>query len=233
MQLPRGDGEENKVNDKLGQNAEHAPLPRAIEKSNAPGADEHPDVVRVNEREHQNVGFALVVRAVAAPAGTLVEELLPCVHRSGFDHGILVEIVADLGVWNFHHLVDEHVVVAARKIDEVAEPAYFEEQLFLVRKACGACDYRAAKAKACGFHRGVAERFELLVKVRHGACAVVLFGALHDADSIDEPPGHGGNPAFARDAVGIHCQKHFVFCNFERAFKGPLFGACDDRQILR
>ena len=113
MQLPRGYGEENKVNDKLGQNAEHAPLPRAIEKSNAPGADEHPDVVRVNEREHQNVGFALVVRAVAAPAGTLVEELLPCVHRSGFDHGILVEIVADLGVWNFHHLVDEHVVVAA------------------------------------------------------------------------------------------------------------------------
>ena len=233
MQLPRGDGEEYKIYDKLGQNAEHAPLPRAIEKSDAPGADEHPDVVSVNEREHQNVRFALVVRAVAAPAGALVEELFPCVHRGSLDDGVFVKVVADLCTRNFHHLVDEHVVVAARKIDEVSEPAYLEEQLFLVRKACGACDYRAAKAEPCGFHRGVAERFELLVKVRHGACAVVLFGALHDADSIDEPPCHRRNPAFARNAVGVHCQKHLVFCNLERAFEGPLFGTCDDRQILR
>ena len=233
MQLPRCYAQEHKINDEFGQNAKDAPLPRAIQKERAPRADEHPDVVRVNEREHQDVCFAFVVRSVTAPAGSLVEELLPRVYRSGFYYGILVEIVAYFCVRDFHHLVDEHVVIAARKIDEVSETAYLEEQFFFVGEACGTCDNRASKTETCRFHRGVSERFELLVKVRHGTRAVVLLGALHNADAIDEPPGHGGYPAFARNAVGVHRQKYFVFRNVERAFEGSLFGTCDDRQILR
>ena len=229
LELPRGDAQEYKVHDNLGQNAEHAPLPRKVEEYSAPRTHEHPDVVRVNEREQKDVGFAFVVRAVAAPAGALVEELLPRVHRGGLDHCILVEIVADLRSRDFHHLVDEHVVIATREVDEVSESADFKEQVLLVREACRTGDNRASKAKTCRFHRGVTERFEFLVEVRHRTCAVVLFWPLYNADAIDKSPGHGGNPALARDAVGVHRQEHFVFGNLEGAFERALLGACNLR----
>ncbi len=229
MQFPGGNHEEYEIDDNLGQYAENAPLPRAVEEQGAPGAHEHPDVVRVNEREEQNVRLAFVIRAVAAPAGALVEQLLPRMDGGRFDDGVLVEVVADFCSRDFHHLVDEHVVVAARKVDEVAESTHFEEQVFLVRETCGTCDYRAAKAKARGFHGGVAESFEFLVEVWHRTRAVVLLWALHDADTVDEPPGHRGNPALARDAVGIHRQKHFVLGYLERAFERAFLGACDLR----
>ena len=229
LELPGGNAQEYEVHDNLGQNAEYAPLPRKVEEYSAPWTHEHPNVVCVNEREQKNVRFAFVVRAVAAPAGALVKELFPRVYRGGLDYGILVEIVADLRSRDFHHLVDEHVVIAAREVDEVSESADFKEQVLLVCKASRTCDNRAAKAKARRFHRRVAERFEFLVEVRHRACAVVLLGALHNADAIDKSPGHGGNPALARDAVGVHRQEHFVFGNLEGAFEGALLGACDLR----
>ena len=229
LELPGCNAQEYKVHDNLGQNAEHAPLPREIKENGAPRTHEHPDVVSVNEREQKNVGFAFVVRAVAAPAGALVEELLPRVHRGCLDDCILVEIVADLRSRDFHHLVDEHVVVATREVDEVSESADFKEQVLLVRKASRTGDNRATKTKACRFHRSVAERFEFLVEVRHRARAVILLGALHNADTIDKSPGHGGNPALARDAVGVHRQEHFVFRNLEGAFEGALLGACNLR----
>ncbi len=229
LELPGRNAQEYKVHDNLGQNAEHAPLPREIKEYSAPRTHEHPDVVRVNEREQKDVGFAFVVRAVTAPAGALVEELFPRMHRSGLDHSVLVEIVADLRSRDFHHLVDEHVVIAAREVDEVSESADFKEQVLLVRKASRTGDNRASKAKARCFHRGVAERFKFLVEVRHRARAVVLLGALHNADAIDKSPGHGGNPALARDAVGIHRQEHFVFGNLEGAFERALLGTCNLR----
>ena len=77
LELPRGYAQEYEVHDNLGQNAEHAPLPRKIKEDGAPRTHEHPDVVRVNEREQKDVGFAFVVRAVTAPAGALVKELFP------------------------------------------------------------------------------------------------------------------------------------------------------------
>ena len=40
---------------------------------------------------------------------------------------------------------------------------------------------------------------------------------------------HCSNPAFTRNAVGIHCQKHFIFGNLEGAFKGALLGTCNLR----
>jgi len=102
-------------------------LPREIQEKDAPRAHEHPDIVRVNQGEKQDIGLAFVVGAVAAPAGALVEKLLPRVHGSGLDNGVLVEVVAHLGARDLHHLMDEHVVVAAREVDEVAETSYLEE----------------------------------------------------------------------------------------------------------
>ena len=127
LEFPRRDAKEYEVNGKFGQDAKYAPLPWEIQKERAPRANEHPDVVGVDKREHQDVRFAFVVRAVAAPAGPLVEKLFPSVDGGSFYHGVLVEVVADFCAWNFHHFVDEHVIVTARKIDEVTEPAHFEE----------------------------------------------------------------------------------------------------------
>jgi len=73
VQFPGSDHQENEVHDDLRQYAESAPLPGAIQEKCAPRADEHPDVVRVDEREQQDIRLALVVCAVAAPAGALVE----------------------------------------------------------------------------------------------------------------------------------------------------------------
>ncbi len=207
-------------------------MPRAIEEQHAPRTDEHPNVVGVNQRQKQNVGFAFVVRSVAAPAGALVEKLLPRVDGGRFDDRVAVEVVADLCSRNFHHLVDEHVVVAARKVDEVSESADFKEKLPFVGEACGASDYWTAKAKACGFHRGVTERFEFLVKVRHGTRAVILLRPLHNANIANEPPGHRSNPALSRDAVGIHREEHIVFGYLESAFESAFFGACNLRQVV-
>ena len=229
FEFPGCNAQEYEVHDNLGQNAEHAPLPREIKKNGAPRTHEHPDVVCVNEREQKDVGFAFVVRAVTAPAGALVEKLLPRVHRGGLDHSILVEIVANLRSRDFHHLVDEHVVIATREVDEVSESADFKEQVLLVCKASRTGDNRASKAKARCFHRGVAERFKFLVEVRHRARAVVLLGALHNADAIDKSPRHGSDPALARDAVGVHRQEHFVFRNLEGAFERALLGTCNLR----
>ena len=135
-----------------------------------------------------------------------------------FYDGVLVKVVADFCTWNLHHLVDEHVVVAARKVDEVAKSTHFEEQFFLVSEACRTCDNRATETESGGFHPGIAKRFQFLEEVRHGTCAVVLLGPLHDADVIDESSCHCGNPALAWDAVGIHREEHFVFGNLESAF---------------
>ena len=137
----------------------------------------------------------------------------------------------NVGVDILHHLVDEHVVVAAREVDEVAETSDLEEQVLFVGEAGGGGDNRAPETKARGFHGGIAERFELLVKVRHRTGAVVLLGPLHNADSVHETPCHRGNPALARDAVGVHRQEHFVFGNLECAFEGALLGACNLRQV--
>lgn len=90
-----------------------------------------------------------------------------------------------------------------------------------------------SEAESGGFHGGVAEGFELLVEVRHGARAVVLFRTLDDADAVAEASGHGGNPALARDAVGVHGEENFVLCNLEGAFEGALLGARDLRKVLR
>ena len=73
LEFPRGDAQEHEIYDELWQDAEHAPLPREIEEQSAPRAYEHPDVVRVNKREQENVGLAFVIRSVTAPAGALVE----------------------------------------------------------------------------------------------------------------------------------------------------------------
>lgn len=113
VQLCGGDAQENEVHNNLRQNGEYAPLPRTIQKQYAPRTDEHPDVVGVNQGQQENVGFAFVAGAIAAPASALVEQLLPGVHRCGFNDGVLIQVVADLGARDFHHLVDEHVVVTA------------------------------------------------------------------------------------------------------------------------
>ena len=219
MQLPRGNAQEDEIHDQLGQDAEYAPLPWEIQKKYAPRAHEHPDIVCVDQGEEHDIGFALVVSAVAAPAGALVEELFPRVYGGGLDDGVFVEIVAHLGARDLHHFVDEHVVVAAREVDEVAKAADFEKQVLFVGKACGGGDNRSPEAEPGSFHRGIAERFELLVKVRHGTGAIVLLWPLYNADSIHETARHRGNPALARDAVGVHRQEHFVFCNLESAFE--------------
>ena len=86
-----------------------------------------------------------------------------------------------------------------------------------------------SEAEPGGFHGGVAERFELLVKVGERAAAVVLLGPLHNADAVDKAARHCGNPALARNAVGVHRQKHFVLCNLEGAFERTLLGTCNDR----
>ena len=208
-------------------------MPWEIQKERAPRANEHPNVIGVDKREHQDVCFAFVVRAVAAPAGPLVEKLFPSVDGGSLYHGILVEVVADFCARNFHHFVDEHVIVTARKIDKVTEPAHFEEQVFFIGEACGACNNRATETESGCFHPGIAERFELLIEVWHGTCAVVLLGPLHDADVIDESPCHRSNPALAWDAVGVHREEYFVFGNFEGAFEGAFFGTCDLRKVLR
>ena len=206
MQLPRGGHQEYEIHDDFRCDAERAPLPRTIQESHAPGADEHPDVVSVDEREQQNVSLALVVRAVAAPAGALVEKLLPRIDRRGLYDGVLVEVVADLGTRDLHHLVDEHVVVAARKVDELAEPSCREEQLLLVGKARGRGDNREPHAEPGRFHRGVPERLQFLVQVQQGMVPAVLLWPLHNAYPVREPARHRGNPALARNAVGVNRQ---------------------------
>ena len=65
MEFPRSNAQEYEIHDNFGKDAEHAPLPREIEEQCAPRTDEHPDVVRVDEREQQDVRLAFVVRAVA------------------------------------------------------------------------------------------------------------------------------------------------------------------------
>ena len=233
MQLPRSYHQEYKVHQNLGQNAEYAPLPRAIQKEHAPGADKHPDVVGVNQREHQDVRLALVVGSVAAPAGALVKELFPSMYRCGLDDGVLVQVVADLGAGNLHHLVDEHVVVAAGKIHQVAKTAYGKEQVFFIGEACGRCHNWVTPAESGCFHGCVAQGFQFLVKVGERTAAVILLGSLYNADAVGESACHGGNPALAGNAVGVHGQKHIVFCDFEGAFQGAFLGACNLGQIRR
>ena len=139
-------------------------------------------------------------------------------HRGGFDHCVFIEVVADLGARDFHHLVDEHVVVAARKVHQVAETAHCKEQILFVGKAGRARHNGVSPAESGGFHGGVAQGFEFLVQVRHGAAAVILFRALHNANAVVKAACHGGNPTLARNAVGVHGQKHFVLSNLESAF---------------
>ena len=154
-------------------------------------------------------------------------------YRCGFDNGVLVQVVADLCSRDLHHLVDEHVVVAAGKVDQVSEAANRKEQFFFVGEAGGRCHQRVAKAKTGRFHGSVSERFELLVQMGERSASIILFGALHYANAVDKAARHGGNPAFARNAVGIHRQEHFVLCNLEGTLEGAFFGACNLRKILR
>ena len=48
VEFPGGDGEEDEVHDEFREDAEDAPFPGAVEEGYAPGAREHPDVVRIN-----------------------------------------------------------------------------------------------------------------------------------------------------------------------------------------
>ncbi len=90
-----------------------------------------------------------------------------------------------------------------------------------------------APAETGAFHGGVAQGFQLLEKVGHGAASVVLLRALHNADSIHKAACHGGNPALAGNAVGVHGQKDFVLCNLECTFQSAFLGACNLRKVRR
>ena len=231
MELHCGTCQENQIAQHLHAHGDGEPGDGEVSKGHQEGAYEKPYQKCVDDGEPQSVQMAVVLGAVAAPTRPLEEQGLQGIHRGRVYEGVCAEVVAELYSRLLDHLVDEHVVVAAGKIHQVSEPAYLEEQVLLVGKACGAGQHGVAQAESGGLDGGIGQGFEPLVLMHGAPAAGIALWALHDGYVSFEPACHCGEPALGGHAVGVHNQQNFASGFLESRFQGPLLGAFHFREV--